>query len=183
MNEEGGEKFKGMMRFDARIAIEEELKKLGLYRGKEDNKMQLPLCSRSKDVIEPRLKPQWWVSTKEMSKDAAQCVRDGKLRIIPDFHKDTWYRWLDDCRDWCISRQLWWGHRIPHIRTPEGTGFRSQRPREVAVARTKEEALARPPRVRRMSFCYGSIKIRTSSIPGFHQPISFSTMGWPNEGG
>jgi len=70
-------------------------------------------CSRSGDIIEPMLKPQWWVRTDAMAKAAAQAARDGELNIIPETHQDTWYRWLDNNRDWCISRQLWWGHRIP----------------------------------------------------------------------
>uniref|UniRef100_A0A8C5A7W3 valine--tRNA ligase n=1 Tax=Gadus morhua TaxID=8049 RepID=A0A8C5A7W3_GADMO len=72
-----------------------------------------PLDSRSKDIVEPLLKPQWYVSCAEMGKDAADAVRNGQLKIIPDHHLKTWFNWLDNIRDWCISRQLWWGHRIP----------------------------------------------------------------------
>ena len=101
----------------------------GLFRGKADNAMALPLCSRSKDVIEPILKPQWWVNCKEMAADACAAVNDGSLEIIPAEFKATWFRWLDNCRDWCISRQLWWGHRIPAFyvvfegETYDGSGF------------------------------------------------------------
>src|SRR3546814_3330720 len=76
-------------------------------------KMRLGLCSRSKDIIEPLLTPQWYVNCKPMAERACAAVRNKELKIVPEFHEQTWFRWLDDIRDWCISRQLWWGHRIP----------------------------------------------------------------------
>lgn len=103
----------GMMRYDARIAIEEALSSMGLLRGKEPNKMRLGLCSRSGDIIEPMITPQWYVNCDTMAANAVAAVRNGELKILPDFHEATWYRWLENIRDWCISRQLWWGHRIP----------------------------------------------------------------------
>ncbi|KAL5011505.1 hypothetical protein ScPMuIL_010056 [Solemya velum] len=106
-------KFSGMKRFDARKAVLDGLKEKKLYRGTQDNPMVVPFCSRSKDVIEPLLKPQWYVDVKDMSSNAVKAVRDGELKIIPDIHVKTWYQWLENSRDWCISRQLWWGHRIP----------------------------------------------------------------------
>ena len=108
----GGE-FAGLMRYDARIAIEAALDGKGLLRGKEENKMRLGICSRSGDVIEPMLTPQWYVNCSSMAERSIAAVRNGELKIVPDFHEATWYRWLENIRDWCISRQLWWGHRIP----------------------------------------------------------------------
>jgi len=113
VNEQGGEQFAGMKRFECRSAISEALEKLGLFRGKASNPMRLGLCSRSKDVIEPMLKPQWWVNCQGMAKDACDAARDGRLEILPQFMEPNWFRWLENIRDWCISRQLWWGHRIP----------------------------------------------------------------------
>ncbi|KAH9507439.1 hypothetical protein Btru_058081 [Bulinus truncatus] len=111
----------GMKRFDARKAVLEALKEKGLYRGTKDNPMVVPTCSRSKDVIEPLLKPQWYVDVKDMSARAVKAVQEGELRIVPDMFKKTWYSWLENTRDWCISRQLWWGHRIPaYFVTVEG---------------------------------------------------------------
>jgi valyl-tRNA synthetase len=69
--------------------------------------------SRSKDVVEPLIKPQWWLNCQDMAKEAVKAVRTGEMKLIPSSHDKTWYNWLDNCRDWCISRQLWWGHRIP----------------------------------------------------------------------
>uniref|UniRef100_A0A915Q346 valine--tRNA ligase n=1 Tax=Setaria digitata TaxID=48799 RepID=A0A915Q346_9BILA len=112
MSERCGE-FKNMKRFEARDAVLEALKKKGLFRGKTDNPMVVPLCSRSKDVIEPMLKSQWYVKCDQMAQRAIEAVEKGHLKIIPDFHVATWRKWLENIRDWCISRQLWWGHRIP----------------------------------------------------------------------
>jgi len=108
-----GAPFERMMRYDARIAVEEELKKIGLFRDKKSHEMQIPICSRSGDVIEPRLKPQWWVNCKQMAAEAVEKVRSGDLMFYPESAKQTWYYWLENIHDWCISRQLWWGHRIP----------------------------------------------------------------------
>ena len=85
----------------------------GLFRGTEDNAMKIPICSLSKDVIEPMLKPQWWVACDSMAAEACEAVRDGRLEIVPKDFEATWFRWLENSRDWCISRQLWLGHRIP----------------------------------------------------------------------
>ena len=112
INDKGGE-FAGMMRYDARIAVEAALKERGLYIGKEPNKMRLGLCQRSGDILEPMITPQWYVSCDDMAKRAANSAREGKLKIHPPEHEKTWYRWLDNIQDWCVSRQLWWGHQIP----------------------------------------------------------------------
>eukprot|EP00126_Sphaerothecum_destruens_P009563 Sdes_comp20534_c0_seq1m15207 len=83
--------------------------------------MKVPICDRSKDVVEPMIKPQWWCNCKTMAQEAVDAVRNGELSIKPDLHEKTWFHWLEDCRDWCISRQLWWGHRIPaYLIIPKG---------------------------------------------------------------
>ncbi|XP_069705537.1 valine--tRNA ligase isoform X1 [Periplaneta americana] len=106
-------KFKGMKRFLARTAIIETLKEKGLYKETVNNPMVVPVCSRSKDVVEPLIKPQWYVKCDEMAEAAKEAVKTGELRILPEHHKKIWFHWMDNIRDWCVSRQLWWGHRIP----------------------------------------------------------------------
>nr|XP_003700613.1 PREDICTED: valine--tRNA ligase isoform X1 [Megachile rotundata] len=105
--------FTGMKRFHARTAIIKELKARNLLVEIKDNPMVVPICSRSKDVIEPLMKPQWYVKCNEMAEKAMHAVKTGELKIIPDQYKKIWYHWMENIRDWCISRQLWWGHRIP----------------------------------------------------------------------
>lgn len=102
-----------MKRFEARKAIITALKEKGLYIETKNNPMVVPICSRSKDVVEPLLKPQWYVKCGEMAAKATEAVASGELKIIPEVHVKTWNHWMDGIRDWCISRQLWWGHRIP----------------------------------------------------------------------
>ncbi len=95
------------------MAVEEALKGLGLLRNKYPKPMKLGFCSRSGDVIEPMIMPQWFVDCADMARRSVEAVRDGRLKIRPEFHKKTWNAWLENIRPWCVSRQLWWGHRIP----------------------------------------------------------------------
>ncbi|PRW56769.1 valine--tRNA ligase isoform A [Chlorella sorokiniana] len=113
INTNGTGQFAGQPRFKARTTVVEFLKEKGLFRGTLDNPMRLGLCSRSKDVIEPVLKPQWWVNCQGMAAEGCAAVRDGRLEIIPRDFEKTWFQWMENIRDWCVSRQLWWGHRIP----------------------------------------------------------------------
>jgi valyl-tRNA synthetase len=116
INEDGGE-FAGLHRFLARRRVEERLKELGLFVEKKDNPMKVPRCSRSGDIIEPVLRPQWWLECTEFAAEAKKVVQDGRMVIHPlKIHDQTWNGWLDNVKDWCVSRQLWWGHRIPAYR-------------------------------------------------------------------
>jgi valyl-tRNA synthetase len=102
-----------MMRYEARNAIYAELNKRGMIHGKEKNPMRIPICGKSKDIIEPLILPQWYVSCGGMAKRSTDAVRNGELTILPKSEEQVWFKWLDNIQDWCISRQLWWGHRIP----------------------------------------------------------------------
>ncbi|CAL5323136.1 unnamed protein product [Camellia sinensis] len=116
INSNGGSEFAGMPRFKAREAVTAALQRKGLYRGAKTNEMRLGICSRSNDVVEPLIKPQWYVNCNSMAKQALDAVFDEenrKMEIIPRQYATEWKRWLENIRDWCVSRQLWWGHRIP----------------------------------------------------------------------
>uniref|UniRef100_A0A8C5MKW8 Valine--tRNA ligase, mitochondrial n=1 Tax=Leptobrachium leishanense TaxID=445787 RepID=A0A8C5MKW8_9ANUR len=116
MTAAAGDWVQGLPRFDAREKVLAGLKDKGLYRGECEHAMQLPICSRSGDVIEHLLKSQWFVSCTEMAQKALQAVDSGFLKLTPSFHEKTWRNWLSNHTDWCVSRQLWWGHQIPAYR-------------------------------------------------------------------
>ena len=95
------------------MAVLGALKEKGLYVETKDNKMMIPMCGRSGNIVEPLMKPQWWVNCQGMANEAMKAVRNGTLEIVPQTSEKEWFRWLENIQDWCISRQLWWGHRVP----------------------------------------------------------------------
>ena len=112
INENGG-KYAGMDRYEARKAIVEELKSLGLLVKIEDHVHNVGTHDRCKTTVEPMMKLQWFVRMEEMAKPAIEALKSGQLKFVPDRFDKTYLNWLENIRDWCISRQLWWGHRIP----------------------------------------------------------------------
>ncbi len=112
MTEDAGE-FVGLDRFDCRKAAVKALEKQGLLIRKEPLKNSVGQCYRCKTVVEPCLSKQWFVKVAPLAKEAADAVRNGKTRIVPENWSKTYFEWMDNIRDWCISRQIWWGHRIP----------------------------------------------------------------------
>jgi valyl-tRNA synthetase len=105
--------FEKMKRFDARYEVIAKLKEKDLYVKWENNPMKVPICDRSKDVIEPLLKPQWWMRMESLAKAAVKVVKDGEIKIRPESAEKSYLRWLENVNDWCLSRQLWWGHQAP----------------------------------------------------------------------
>ena len=104
---------KGMDIIEARKIIVEKLQKLGALVSTEDYTHNVAKCERCKSTIEPRISMQWFVSMKDLAKRAADSVREGKTTFVPKRYEKQYFNWLDNIQDWCISRQLWWGHRIP----------------------------------------------------------------------
>ncbi|KMU92557.1 valyl-tRNA synthetase [Coccidioides immitis H538.4] len=105
--------FAGVRRFDARYKVIEALKEKGLYVKWENNPMKVPVCAKSNDVIEPILKPQWWMKMKELCEPAIKAVENGDIVIRPESAEKSYFRWMNNITDWCLSRQLWWGHQAP----------------------------------------------------------------------
>ncbi len=105
--------FQGLDRFVARKEVIKQMKALGLFDEEKSYKTTVPHSERSKTIIEPRLSQQWFVSMKQLAEPAAEAARQGELQFHPESWKKTYLYWLDNIQDWCISRQLWWGHRIP----------------------------------------------------------------------
>ena len=108
-----GGKYEGMDRYEARKAMVADLDAMGLLVKVVPHTHMVGTHDRCKTTVEPMVKPQWFVKMSEMAKPAKQAVVDGKLKLIPERMDKTYYNWLDNIRDWCVSRQLWWGHRIP----------------------------------------------------------------------
>ena len=112
INANGG-KFRGMDRYEARAAIVKELEEMGLLVKVEDYSHNVGTHDRCKTTIEPLIKKQWFVKMDELIRPAVKAVKDGEIRLVPERMEKTYFNWTDNIRDWCISRQLWWGHRIP----------------------------------------------------------------------
>ena len=104
---------KGMKAIDSRNIIVERLKELGALVSIEDYTHNVAKCERCKSTIEPRISEQWFVKMKEITQPAIDAVKSGKIRFVPQKYEKTYFNWVENIRDWCISRQLWWGHRIP----------------------------------------------------------------------
>ncbi|KAE8374365.1 tRNA synthetases class I-domain-containing protein [Aspergillus bertholletiae] len=181
MNSNAG-KYAGRKRFDVRYAVVAELKELGLFVKKESNPMKVPLCSKSKDVIEPLMKPQWWMRMRELADDALKVVQDGEITIQPEAARDNYFRWLENITDWCLSRQLWWGHQIPaYFVDIEGQLTDETNDNLWVAGRTEEEARqkaeARFPN-QRFTLRRDPDVLDTWFSSGLWP---FSTLGWPRQ--
>jgi len=167
LNENAPEKYRGMDRFEARTAIVADLEALGLMVKIEDYALTVGTCQRSGVVVEPMLSKQWYVRAAPLAKPAADAVRDGRTRIVPRSWEKTYFHWMDNIRDWCISRQLWWGHQIPAWHCDDCG--------EVTVSR--EDATA-------CHACGGARLTRDPDVldTWFSSALwPFSTLGWPDE--
>ncbi len=112
INQNGG-KFEGLTMEEARVAVVEEMKNLGLFVKLEPHTHRVGISYRSKAVIEPFISKQWFIKMEPFAKRLREAVEKGQVKLIPPSWENTYFHWIDNLRDWCISRQLWWGHRIP----------------------------------------------------------------------
>jgi valyl-tRNA synthetase len=112
LNEAGGP-FRGMPRFEARKAVKAALEERGLVRGTRAHTLTIPRCDRCNEVVEPLITTQWYVRMEPLAKPAIAAVEQGRTQIVPEHWTKTYYHWMHNIQDWCISRQLWWGHPVP----------------------------------------------------------------------
>jgi valyl-tRNA synthetase len=162
---ENGIHFKGMDRYQCRKAIVEELEQKGFLVNIEPYAVGLGRCYRCKDVVEPLISKQWFVKVAPLAQEALKAVQEGSTCIVPEHWTKTYYEWMNNIRDWCVSRQIWWGHRIPAWNC-EDCG-------EVIVSR--EEPSQCPG-------CKGSRLAQETDVldTWFSSALwPFSTMGWP----
>jgi len=176
INDEAPEKYRGMDRFVARKAIVADLDAAGLLVETKKHKLMVPICTRTGQVIEPMLTDQWFVAMnkvgegdatgKSIAQKAIDAVSSGQVQFVPENWVNTYNQWMNNIQDWCISRQLWWGHQIPAWYDEDG---------KVYVARTEEEARAQAP---------GKTLTRDEDVLDTWYSsalVPFSTMGWPNQ--
>ena len=136
INTEAPSAYQGLDRYAARKAIIHDLEQLDLLEKIVDHKLMVPRGDRSGAVIEPFLTDQWYVKTESLAAPAIEAVESGKIRFVPDNWKNTYFAWMNDIQDWCISRQLWWGHRIPAWYDDQGKVYVG---RDEAEVRSKYE--------------------------------------------
>ena len=165
MNENAG-RFSGMDPLECRRAVVEELEKLGLMVKIEDYSHNVGFCYRHGDTpIEPRLSEQWFVRMKPLAEPAIAAVREGKTKFVPDRFSKLYFNWMENIRDWCISRQLWWGHRIP-VWYCDGCG-------ETVVSREDPDCCPK---------CGGKLRQDEDVLDTWFSSAlwPFSTLGWPD---
>ena len=169
VNDEAPEAYRGLDRFDARKAIVEQLEQDGVLVKIDDHKLKVPRGDRTGAVIEPYLTDQWYVAIEELAKPAIEAVESGEIRFVPENWSKTYYQWMHNIQDWCISRQLWWGHRIPAWYDDSGN---------IYVGRDEAE-------VRSKNGLDDSVALRQDEDvldTWFSSALwPFATMGWPEK--
>ena len=157
----------GLDRFEARARVVALIEAAGALEKIEDRAIQTPYGDRSGVVIEPWLTDQWYVDAKTLAGPAIDAVRNGDIRVVPETWKKTWYNWLENIQPWCVSRQLWWGHRIPAWYDADGHAYVAEDEAGAQAQAGADVALTRDPDVLDTWF--------SSAL------WPFGTLGWPDD--
>ena len=165
INENGG-KYEGMDRYEARKAIVADLEKGGYLVKVKDHSHNVGSCYRCSTTVEPRVSKQWFVKMEPLAKPAIEAVKNGETRFIPERFDKIYFHWMENIKDWCISRQLWWGHRIPAYYCDDCG--------EMVVSKTAVETCPK---------CGGKMHQDEDTLDTWFSSAlwPFSTLGWPNE--
>ena len=161
--------YAGLDRFEAREKLWQDMDAAGLVVGDKPHVHEVGHCQRCHTIVEPLLSTQWFVKTKPLAEAAVAAVKDGRIKIVPERFERNYYHWMENIRDWCISRQLWWGHRIPIWYGPDGHQF---------AARSESEALEQA-----IEFYGETVELEQDEDvldTWFSSALwPFSTLGWP----
>jgi len=168
INAQAPQAYRGMDRFDARKQIVADMDEIGLLEKVEDHTLKVPRGDRSGVVIEPYLTMQWYVDAKTLAKPAIEAVENGDIEFVPKQWENTYFAWMRDIQDWCISRQLWWGHRIPAWYDEDGNIYVGNNEAEVRAANNLADEL--------------TLKQDEDVLDTWFSSAlwTFSTLGWPD---
>ncbi|MCU5782030.1 valyl-tRNA synthetase [Alcanivorax balearicus MACL04] len=168
LNDQVPEAYRGLDRYEARKKVVDDLDALGLLEKVDDHTLQVPRGDRSGVVIEPYLTDQWFVAVESLAKPAIEAVENGDIQFVPKNYENMYFSWMRDLQDWCISRQLWWGHRIPAWYDEDGKVYVGRSEEEVRAAHDLDD--------RPLSQDEDVLDTWFSSALW-----TFSTLGWPEQ--
>jgi len=167
MNEQAPEQYRGLERFEARKKVLEDLRKENLLAAEKPYKLRVPRSGRTGVIVEPMLTDQWFVAMEGMARKGLEVVAKGEVKFFPEHWTKTYNEWLENIQDWCISRQLWWGHQIPAWYDEKGNVFVGRNEQEVRTRHNITSSLKRDPDVLDTWF--------SSAL------VPFSSLGWPEK--
>src|SRR5579862_5035202 len=180
MSEAAG-KYAGVERFAARARIVADLKELGLLEGVKDHMHAVGVCDRCKSIVEPRISTQWFMKMRPLAEPAEKVVRENLIEVVPENQRTILLHWLENIRDWCISRQLWWGHRIPIWHCADCNEMVPATDSRVEIVEGHARAASVPPKCPK---CGGKKLTQDTDVldTWFSSALwPFSSLGWPDD--
>ena len=179
------ERYGGKDRFEARKQVIAELKQNGLLQKEEPYRHAIGRCYRCQTVIEPYLTPQWFIDIKPLAEPAMQVVREGRIRIVPEAWSNSYFAWMENIKDWCISRQIWWGHQIPawYCTDCDAPNIIGSPAGGILLSRDAKPIVARQP-PKQCPRCGGKALVQDPDVldTWFSSGLwPFSTLGWPED--